>query len=171
MKAVMRLAGSIGCLLLVAGWTACRAEHARIDLSISQREASSGTMKELATAHADVEPPPGGQNPRPLAKVKAGEPLVLQFFFTNTFPHHTLKDARVRYFVARVEKINQKQVPDLTKGVVTQGSFELHFKPQGRVGARIEFKIDAPGIYLLRVHSENTDSDHEHFYAIDLQAE
>ncbi len=148
-----------------------RAEHARIDLRVSQRDAATGTMKDQATASMDVEPPLGGINNRPLAKVRAREPLVVQFFFTNTYPHATIKRARVRYFVVRVDKIGQKNVPELTKDVITQGSFDLNFKPQGRVGARVEVTIPTPGIYLLRVQSENTDSDHEHISAIDLQVE
>jgi hypothetical protein len=167
----MKLVLALVAVFLMSGWTMCRAEHASIDLRISQREAATGTMKEMATAHCDTEPPAGGNNPRPLAKLQAKQPLVLQFIFTNTYPHGTIKAARVHYFVVRVDKINQKTLPDLTKDVVTQGSFELNFKPKGRAGARVEFTIPTPGIYLLRVQSENTDSDHEHFSAIDLQVE
>ncbi len=29
-------------------------------------------------------------------------------------------------------------------------------------------KIDTPGVYLIRVETRNTQSDHEHFSAIDL---
>ena len=61
-------------------------------------------------------------------------------------------------------------VPDLDKAV-TKGSFTLNFKPKARVGARVAFKIKEPGFYLLRVHTTNTNSDHEHFSAIDLQIE
>src|SRR5262245_11808305 len=127
-----------------------RAEHARIDLSVSQRDSETGVPKKLATASMDVEPPLGGINNRPLAKARAREPMVLEFFFTNTYPHATIKAARVRYFIVRVDKIGQKNVPELTKDVITQGSFTLNFKPQGRVGARVEVSIPTPGIYLLR---------------------
>jgi hypothetical protein len=119
----------------------------------------------------DHDPPEGGSNPRPLLKVKAGDPLVLQFFFTNTYPHKDLKDATIRYFVVREEKANQKPLPDLTKDVVTDGQFTLNFKPQAKVGARVAFTITKPGVYLIRVESVNTQSDHEHFAAIDVQVE
>jgi hypothetical protein len=39
------------------------------------------------------------------------------------------------------------------------------------VGARVAFRVPEPGVYLLRVDSFHTNSDHEHFAAIDLQAE
>ena len=150
---------------------AVRAEHAIIDLQIFHNDAATGRQEALAKASADQEPPPGGHQPRPVAKVKAGESLVLQFLFDNTYPHAVIKDARVHYFVVPVDKINQKTLPDLTRNVVTQGKFTLNFKPKGRVGARVMFTIPKPGIYLLRVQSEHTDSDHEHFSAIDVQVE
>jgi len=149
---------------------AARAEHARIDLQIIRPDPATGGSK-LANASMDQDPPPGGHQPRPVAKVKAREPLVLQFLFDNLYPHKVIPDARVHYFVVPVEKIGQKNLPDLSRNVVTEGKFTLNFKPNGRVGARVSFTISKPGIYLLRVQSENTDSDHEHFSAIDLQVE
>jgi hypothetical protein len=62
-------------------------------------------------------------------------------------------------------------LPDLSKGVVTEGRFKSNFKPKCRVGARVAFTIKEPGIYLLRVDTSNTNSDHEHFSAIDVQVE
>jgi len=55
--------------------------------------------------------------------------------------------------------------------MVTKGQFKLNFKPKTRVGARVAFTIPEPGIYMLRVDTLNTSSDHEHFSAIDLQVE
>lgn len=158
-------------LLLIGGWTAARGEHARIDLRVMQYDPGTGQLKSQATASADAEPPVGGVNARPLLKVKANDPLILQFIYTNTYPHGNVKGAGVSYFVVREDKIKQKQLPDLTKDVVTRGRFDLNFKPHCRVGARVQFTIPTPGIYLLRVQSENTNSDHEHFSAIDLQVE
>src|SRR5205807_2625619 len=80
------------------------AEHARIDLQVSQFDAASGRTKR-ANAFAGQEPPPGGNQARPLLKVKAGEALVLQFLFDNLYPHKVIPEARVRYFVVPVEKI------------------------------------------------------------------
>ena len=150
---------------------AARAEHASIDLRLIRADAATGQEVEETTAHADQEPPAGGVNPRPLAKVKAGEPLVLQWILTNTYPHGEKKDVRIRYFIVREAKAKQKAVPDLRDGVVTQGRFTLNYKPKCRVGARQSFTIKEPGSYLLRVQTENTDSDHEHFSAIDILVE
>jgi hypothetical protein len=147
------------------------AEHASISLQVMRVDPLNGQTKEDATAGSDQEPPVAGFNPRPLFKVKAGEPLVLQFFYTNTYPHGLTKDVQIRYFVAREEKARQKPLPDLSKGVVTQGEFHLNFKPKAKVGARVNFTIREAGIYLLRVDAANTNSDHEHFSAIDIQVE
>jgi hypothetical protein len=154
-------------LLALAGASA-RAEHASIDLRIFHADPQTGLIKEEASASADEEPPPGGVKPRPLFKVKAQEALVLQFYFTNTYPHGDIKGVTVHYFVVREDKPRQKTLPDLGKGLVTEGRFLMNFKPKCRVGARVVFTITEPGTYLLRVQSENTQSDHEHFAAIDL---
>jgi hypothetical protein len=146
-----------------------RAEHADIYLRLQRIDPATGATKDEVSSHADQDPPAGGHEKRPLIKVKAKEPLVLQFFFTNTYPHGITKGARVRYFLARVEKIKQKQLPDLVQGCVVEGDFQLNFKPKGKVGARVAFTAPPPGIYLLRVESLNTNSDHEHFSAIDVQ--
>ena len=62
-----------------------------------------------------------------------------------------------------------KEVPDLKTSAVTEGKVNMNFKPKCRVGARFNIRIDDPGIYLVRVETQNTQSDHEHFSAIDLE--
>ncbi len=151
-------------------WTV-RCEHASIDFHVIRLDPNTGGPAEEATAHADQEPPAGGVNLRPLLKAKAGDPLVLQFFLTNTYPHGENKDVGVHYYVVRAEKPRQKLLPDLSKGIVTEGRFKMNFKPKCRVGARVAFTIADPGIYLIRVDTSNTNSDHEHFSAIDVQVE
>jgi hypothetical protein len=158
-------------LMLLGAPLAAWAEHANIELTVSRAEPAAGALKGDVSSSADSEPPAGGHIPRPLLKVKAGEPLVLQFFFTNTYPHGDLKGATVSYFIVREEKPRQANVPDRSRGVITQGRFTLNFKPKGRAGARVRFSIPAPGFYLVRVQSGNTQSDHEHFSAIDIQVE
>lgn len=147
-----------------------RAEHAQIDLKVIHVDPRTGADMDSVTATMDTDPPEGGRNERPLAKVKAGEPLVLQFFFTNTYPHGVKKNVAVRYYLVREDKRGQKSLPSLKKTLV-DGQFKMNFKPGCRVGSRIAFHIDEPGVYLLRVESVNTDSDHEHFAAIDIEVE
>jgi hypothetical protein len=165
---------------LVFGATpALRAEHARIDLRVI------GQGGKEVTATSDTDPPAGGRITPPVFKVKANQPLVLQFFFTNTDPHHDIDQVQIRYYVVRVEKLGRKPAatfadstgrdkdsqPFVEPGVVSRGQFILDFKPETKVGTRLKFRVPAPGIYSVRVGSVGTQSDHEHFSAIDLVAE
>ena len=148
------------------GLTPCLlAEHFAIDLTVE-----SGHEK--AEGHADTYPPAQGNNPRMTCRAKRDEPIVMQFFFRSNFPHNPIKNVTVRYFVAPVQK--QGDVPDASAATVINGHFVMDFKPRseqdpgGKVGLRQQFLISRPGAYLVRVQSENSDSDHEHFAAIDL---
>ena len=164
----MRKINVLASLGLLTVALAAPAEHAEIALRLARLDPATGqTMGEIVAA-ADEEPPAGGVKARPQFRAKPGEPLQVQFFFTNTYPHDVLKDVRIRYFVARIDKVGQKTLPDLEKGTVVQGQFQTNFKPKSRVGARAAFTVHEPGVYLLRVDSANTKSDHEHIAGIDL---
>ncbi len=124
-----------------------------------------------ASAASDSEPPPGGVNPRPHLKIRAGTPLVLQFILINAYPHGRLDNVSIRYFIVRADGLNSRKVPLLTDNAIRQGEVVLNFKPKSRVGARFPFQLNEPGVYLVRVETRNTRSDHEHFAAIDLEVE
>lgn len=169
----------VGLMLAVmfAATPTLKAEHAKIDLQVS------GQGKK-ATASADRTPPVGGLNNPPVLKVAIKEPLVLQFILTNKYPHGVLEHVTVRYYVVRVDKLGRKAAPSfsesasgdknpaawLEEGVVTKGEFTMNFKPDCRVGTLLKFRLTEPGIYSARVQTSNTQSDHEHFAAIDLVA-
>jgi hypothetical protein len=153
----------VAIVLLAAGWA--RAEHFDIDLTVL------GT-KDPATAHADTDPPPQGFNPRPVCHAKKGEELTLQFFVNSNFPHGTIKGVGVHYFIAPEKEAGKKSPPDPSQPAVLDGSFVMDFKPDtGRVGLRQRLHIDKPGAYVVRVESQNSASDHEHFAALDLVIE
>jgi len=168
----MRYFWLAGLLMLTLLAATARAEHANITLRIIRIDPETGKDKDEASTTLVVQEPPGENvDQRTQFKVKAGEPLALQFILTNTYPHGEKPDVRIRYFVVREAKLKQKNLPDLNEGVVIQGRFTLNYKPKCRVGARQLLSIKDPGIYLLRVQTENTDSDHEHFSAIDIVVE
>jgi hypothetical protein len=146
--------------------TTARPEHAKIDLEVAGKR-----VKE--TAFVDQTPPEWGKNPRPVVKVKAGEPVKIQYMLTNVYPHKTLENVVVHFYVARQGKTGQKELPSLAdeKNVVLESAFEMDFKPGAKAGTRASIKIDAPGAYLVRVETKQTQSDHEHFAAIDLVVE
>jgi hypothetical protein len=122
-------------------------------------------------AYADQAPPEGGLNPRPVLKARAGSEIVVQFIMTNVYPHGAAANAGVHYYVVRERELGQKPVPALNQDMILDGTFTFDLKPQARIGARQHFTIRQPGNYLLRVESQRTQRDHEHFSAIDLQIE
>jgi len=158
MKRLLAAAAVLGLLAPEA----VRAEHFDIKLIAA---ASNGASEQ---AFADQTPPEGGLNPRPVLRARAGEQITLQFIMTNVYPHGTAPGAGVRYYVVRERDLGQKPVPALTQDVVLEGAFTFNLKPQARIGARQRFSIGQPGSYLLRVESQRTQRDHEHFSAIDL---
>ena len=143
-----------------------QAEHAKINLDVS----ASG---EQVTAFVDQTPPEHGKNPRPVIKAKVGEPIKIQWSLTNIYPNKTLENVVVHFYVARQEKVGQKPTPDLgvEANVIQESAFEMDFKPGAKAGARGTLRVDKPGVYLIRVESRQTQSDHEHFAAIDLVVE
>jgi hypothetical protein len=143
-----------------------RVEHAKINLDVT----ASG---EQVTAFVDQTPPEHGKNPRPVLKVKAGQAIKIQWSLTNVYPHKTLENVVVHFYVAKEKTAGQKPTPDLAveDNVVFESAFEMDFKPGAKAGARNTLKIDKPGAYLIRVESRQTGSDHEHFAAVDLVVE
>ncbi len=150
----------------LASPSATRAEHARISLDVS---ASGGQV----TASVDQTPPEHGKNPRPVIKARAGEPIKVQFLLTNVYPHKTLENVVVHFYVAREQAAGQKPTPDLgAEGVVVmESAFEVDLKPGAKAGTRAVLRVDAPGSYLVRIETRQTPSDHEHFAAVDLVVE
>jgi hypothetical protein len=98
-----------------------------------------------------------------------GDEITMQFIMTNVYPHGTAGNAGVHYYVVRERELGQKPVPVGGQDAVIDGTFAFDLKPQARIGARQRFVIRQPGNYLLRVESQRTQRDHEHFSAIDLQ--
>jgi hypothetical protein len=160
------IAFSLAAGILAANPAPTRAEHAKINLDVS----ASG---EQVTAFVDQTPPEHGKNPRPVLKVKAGQPIKIQWSLTNVYLHKTLENVVVHFYVAKEQTAGQKPTPDLgiEANVVLETAFEMDFKPGAKAGARNTFRIDKPGAYLVRVESRQTQSDHEHFAAVDLVVE
>jgi len=138
------------------------AEHFDIKLTAT---GPNGAQEEAA---ADETPPVGGLNRRPVLRIRAGDPITIQFVMTNVYAHASAPGAGVRYYVVRESALGQKAVPPL-ENLTIDGSFTFDLKPQARIGAKERIVIDQPGFYLLRVESRRTQRDHEHFSAIDLE--
>jgi hypothetical protein len=174
MKKLVWKYGNIRCVRGLKGFPACaflmlmfilpgmvRGEH--FDFTLTAKSAS-----EQVEAHSDDDPPAGGFNPRPILHGRAGETLHWQFLMTNAKPHEPFVQLKVRYYLAPEAKAGQKEVPGLKDSTV-EGEFVLDLKFKGRVGVRQQFHVDKPGFYLLRVETDNSHSDHEHFSAVDIE--
>jgi len=68
----------------------------------------------------------------------------------------------------REQRAGQKAVPPLVN-LTAEGSFTFDLKPKAKIGGKERVVIAQPGIYLLRVESQRTQREHEHFAAIDLE--
>ncbi len=118
-------------------------------------------------AGMDETPPAGGLNKRPVLQARAGEPIRIEFMMTNVYTHDAFIDSGVRYYIVKEREAGQKPVPP-REGAPVEGSFNFALKPQAKIAVRTRVAISEPGIYLLRVESFNTQRDHEHFSAIDI---
>jgi hypothetical protein len=151
--------------LFLSASPAARAEHAKITLDVK-------TATDQKTAYVDQTPPPSGKNPRPVLKARAGEPIKVECLLTNVYPHKTLENVVIHFYVARIDEIGQKDLPDLESDrLVLETAFDMDLKPGGHAGARTSLSIPRSGVYLVRIESRQTQSDHEHFAAIDLVIE
>lgn len=149
----------------VCGLGLAPAEHAKITLEVS-------TTRDQVTAYVDQTPPATGKNPRPVVRARAGELIAVQYMFTNVYPNKTIEDVVVHFYVVRAGAVGQKELPSLEKeSLVLETAFDMDFRPGGHAGGRTTLRIREPGVYLVRVESRQTQSDHEHFAAVDLVVE
>ena len=150
-------------LLLVASLTPlARAEHAVITLEVV-------TPAGQETAFSDQAAPDGtGHNPRPVLHARPGDRLQIRWFLTNAYPHKTLEGLVVHAFVAPQEKVGQQTTPTPGEDAPLETAFDLDLKPGRKVGGRHTLTLQKPGAYLVRIETLQTQSDHEHFAAIDL---
>lgn len=148
-------------LLLILPLHHLYAEHAKVDLTVE----SGGNQ---VTAYVDQTPPAIGKSPRPVLEVKAGEPIRIQWIFQNVYPNKTINNVVVHFYVAKSDKVGQKELPDISGDVELETAFDMDFKPGAKAGARNLLVLNKPGTYMVRVESRETQSDHEHFAAIDL---
>jgi hypothetical protein len=142
-----------------------RAEHFDIKL------VATGPGEAKCEAYADQSPPASGLNPRPVLKLRSGDQITFQFVMTNVYAHASARNAGAHYYVVRERAIGQKEPPSAQERPVIEGRLSFDLKPKSRIGARERFIIREPGAYLLRVESQRTQRDHEHFSAIDLQVQ
>lgn len=151
------------------------AEHFDVDLSI---DGPKGRVDAPTDPYDDKD----SSRLTPEVHVPHGETFVFQFFMTSVYPHGLIKQVTVHYFVVPQkaddkEEDGKKPAKPNDEGGESKkvkekfeldGKFLLDFKPKGKVGLRQRLSIDVPGRYLVRVQSEGSGADHEHFSQIFL---
>jgi hypothetical protein len=158
--------------LLLAAAVPARAEHFEIDITVK-------TPRGQAESHWDTTPPVGGVNPRPVVEAKVGDQIEIKWLMRSVYPHGTLKNIGVRFFVVREGAVGQKAVPDLKSrpdvksGKWLDSRLVMDFLPDHAARGSAQLTARASGLYLIRVESENSEQiqGHEHFSAIDLRVE
>jgi hypothetical protein len=143
---------------------AARADHFAIDLKVSVR---AGTK----TAHADTAAIGVQPKPRGVVDVRAGEKIAVAWTLRSSDAKNTYNDVLVHFFVVREEKAGQQAVPPLDKSVAAESALTMDFKPGDRADATLEFTLESPGSYLLRLETIGAavgSDGHEHFAAMDL---
>src|SRR5262249_6642669 len=81
------------------------------------------------------------------------------------------KNLLLHCFVVKEDQANQKVVPKLNKGVVVESGQTLDLDPKTRTDGQLEFSVNQPGFYLLRLEAIGvtigTDA-RSYFAALDL---
>ena len=108
--------------------------------------------------------------PRTVHIAAVGTPITIKWTVRNTDKAEAVKDVLVHFFVVKIEKPDQQEVPKLTKGVLAESALTMDFKSQDRRYAVITITAPAAGCYLIRVELKGAaDKDgREPFAALDL---
>jgi hypothetical protein len=113
---------------------------------------------------------PSQQQPpaRKVVPLTHDTPIHINWLAQNTDTTRECKNVLVHFFVVKEAKAGQTEVPRLTQDVAYEGALTMDFKPREKATWKFELAIGQPGLYLVRVDTVNTKSNHEHFSAIDL---
>lgn len=156
---------------LLLGWlcwpAAVSAHHITIDL-----KAQAG--KETKSASAETAAPGVKPKLRGVLHARVKAPITVRWTLTNADPKTTYKDVIVHFFAVKVEKVGQTTVPKLTRGVAAESALTMDFRPKDAARGELTFRIDAPGIYLVRVETIGAAvgrDGHEHFATVDVVVE
>jgi hypothetical protein len=152
---------------LIAPATA--AEPFAIDL-----EVRSGQARKTAHAQSAAPAAPGARpQPRDVLELKAGDRVTVRWKLSSTDPRATLKDVTVHFFAAREDRVGQRAVPRLDRGVLAETALRMDFGPRDNNQGTLRFTIDRPGCYLFRLETIGATAGpagHEDFAALDVLA-
>jgi hypothetical protein len=135
---------------------AVRADEFRIDLN-----AQAGK-----TAEAKFPASAKKGEPRAVLNVAVNTAVTVKWTARKTDQGAVAKDVLVHFFVVKVDRPDQQEVPKLTKGVVVESALTMDFKSQDKAEGEITFTVANAGCYLIRLELKAGGS--EPFAALDL---
>jgi len=127
--------------------------------------------KESKKGQADVTVMATKPKARPVLVAEASKPIRVHWKVTSTATKGEAKDVLIHFFVVTLAEVGQSTVPKLDKDVVSESALTMDFQPKDKASGELEFRIEKPGVYLVRVETRDTASEpggHDHFAALDL---
>jgi len=139
-------------------------EHFDITLTVTSPEGSG-------TANWDTSPPEMGLNPRPVVEAKAGQEIKVEWSMRSAYPHGVMRGVNVHFYVVPAQAVGQKTLPPKSAEHVVDTAFRMDYLPDYSAKGSLHFRVAKPGVYLVRLTSEDTEKahGHEHFSAVDLK--
>jgi hypothetical protein len=125
-----------------------RADDFTIDLKVQ-----AGKKPERAEAKYPASD--GKSLPRAVLMIAMDTPINVRWMVRNTDKAPTAKDVLVHFFVVKIDKADQPEVPKLTKNVVIESALTMDFKAQDKTEGELTFTVPNPGRYLLRLELKN----------------
>lgn len=160
-----RLLLSLAALAGVFGSRVVAEEPFTIDLTVSVGKASKAV-------HAESAAPLAKHKERETLDAKAGARITVKWKLVNVDPKATIKDVTVHFYAAQAENAGQAAIKNLGKAVVAESALNMDFTPKETNEGELNFSIDKPGLYLLRLETIGAvagPGGHEEFAALDVR--
>lgn len=151
---------------LLAGLSPAGANHVQAAIALQAGKTVARGQSDSYTVRDH-----SGTMPRPVLRVKAGEPVEFRWFLKNA-SKAKLVNVVVHFFVVKAEQVGQKEPPDprMVPPVVENAS-AVDLAPKESIDGVVRTPVMNPGVYLARIETLNSDPKHEHFAAVDLVVE
>jgi hypothetical protein len=153
--------------LLVLTWL--HGSVARAEFTIELKAQAGAESK---TASAEVATLGVAPKQREVLRAKVGTRINVSWTLANADAAKTVKDVLVHFVAVKQEKLGQRNVPKLNKGVVAESALRMDFAPKDQTRGALSFTIEQPGAYLLRLETGGAGAEgEEYFAALDLLVE
>jgi hypothetical protein len=157
----MRVAANlIGTVLMVAA--AARGAGYEISLKVSDRQHEQAVTSKAPELHKPGEA-------RTSMEARPGEKLTAAWKVVRS-ARDEAKDVLVHFYVVRIGRAGEAPPPLDPVKVPIESALTMDFPSNEASSATLQFKIDQPGMYLVRVEARPNSEEpgHEEYAAVDL---